>query len=46
MQTRQEFAQELPDWVLLLIFTALAGSSALYGSFILRLPSVLGLSVF
>ncbi len=47
MRTGTGTAGEMPGWLLLVIFTALAaGSSTLYGSLISRSASMLGLAPF
>ena len=46
MRTGTGTAREMPDWLLLVIFTALAvGSSTLYGPLISNSASMLGLLV-
>ena len=41
-----ERRQEVPNWLLLLIFSTVAVSSTLYGSLFLALPGALGLPTF
>ena len=46
MEYGGEHRQEVPDWLLLLIFSTMAVSSTLYGSLFLALPGALGLPTF
>ncbi len=46
MQTGTEYRREMPDWLLFVIFTAMAASSALFGSLAPQLSGVLRLSIY